>query len=323
MVFDGHSDILTDVAIKRLNGEKNVFRNHHLERLKKGEVNGSIFVVWVDPPYTDEDPTWRMLEILGTLSEEIKDMKGYAEIAHNYEEMKRIQDQGKFSIILGIEGMSGLRGNTSLITMLYEFGIRHGMLTWNEENEFATGSNGNPERGITQLGIKALHKMEELGMIIDVSHGNEKTFWNICNHTRKPFIASHSNVYNLCQSKRNLKDDQIKAIAERNGVIGMNSWPDFIDKENPTVERLADHIDYIVNLAGIDYVGFGFDFCDFLSGDTTNSFQESETTMAKGIEDASKIPQLIKILSHRGYGQEQIEKITHKNFERVIKEILK
>lgn len=322
-IFDGHSDILTDVTIRRLNGEENVFNNRHLERLKKGGIDGTILVVWIDPPY-DENPTKRMLEVLGATCEEIEEMKDSAKVALNYNDMKKIREEGKLPIFLGMEGLSGLKGNVSLINMLYRIGIRHAMLTWNEENEFATGVvSPNKDRGVTELGKKALKRMENLGIIIDASHGNEKTFWDIYENTTKPFIASHSNVYNLCKVPRNLKDEQIKAIAERRGLIGMNSWPDFIDEKNPTVENLANHIDYIAQLVGIDYIGFGFDFCDFLTGDTTSSFQAGQSTAAIGLEDATKVPDLINILQKRGYKEEDIEKIAYKNFERIIKEVLK
>ncbi|MCG0275355.1 MAG: dipeptidase [Thermosediminibacteraceae bacterium] len=322
MYFDAHSDILTHVTIKRLEGEKDVFRKYHLERLKKGNVSGMILAVWIDPPYTNE-PTYRMLQVLGAMSEEIENMKDLAEVVYEYKDMSRIRSQGKIAVILGMEGMSGLCGNVSLISMLYRLGIRHGMLTWNEENEFATGvGSPNKDRGLTPLGIQAVRKMEELGMIIDVSHANEKTFWDIYENTNKPFIASHSNVYNLCKVARNLKDDQIKAIAERGGVIGVNAWPAFIDEVNPSVEKLARHIDYIAELVGIDYVSFGFDFCDFLAGTTAAALLDGETSATKGLEDASKIPDFVELLVKRGYSDEDIQKIAYGNIERVIKEIL-
>jgi len=321
-IFDGHSDIFTDVTMKRLNGEKNVIKNHHIERLRKGGVDGTILVIWIDPPYTD-DPSWRMLQILGSITDEIEDMKDIAGIVYNYNDILSLREKGKLPIIIGCEGLSGIKNDLSLLTMLHRFGARHASLTWNEENELATGvRSSNKDRGVTPLGIQAIKKLEELNMIIDVSHANEKTFWDIYENTTKPFIASHSNAYSLCNAPRNLKDDQIKAIAGRNGVIGMNSWPDFIDLKNPTVERLANHIDYIAELVGIESIGLGFDFCDFLQGDTTASFQDSESTAAIGLEDATKIPALIDILVKRGYKTEDIEKIAYKNYERVIKEII-
>ncbi|MGE5632318.1 MAG: dipeptidase [Caulobacteraceae bacterium] len=321
-ILDGHSDILTDVTIKRLSGETDVFRRYHVDRLRKGNVGGLILVVWVDPPYTD-NPARRVLDVLGATFEEIEDMKEYAGIVYKADDMDKIQNSGRIPIVLGMEGLSGLGGNASLISMLYKLGIRHASLTWNEENEFATGvTSANTNRGITEQGIKVLKMMEELGMIVDVSHANEKTFWDIYEHTEKPFIASHSNVYKLCSVPRNLKDEQIKAIAQRGGVIGINAWPDFVDKENPNLEKLAGHIDYIAELVGIDHIGFGFDFCDFLTGDTTGSFQQGETVSSNDIEDATKIPKLIELLQKKGYKTQDIEKIAYKNMERIIKKII-
>lgn len=321
-VFDAHSDIFTDVTLKRMAGETNIFNKYHLERLKKGGIKGTILVVWIDPPH-GENPPWRMIEILGAQSQELRDMKDAARVVYKYSDMKHIEESGKISVILGMEGLSGLRGNVSIIYMLYRLGIRHMSLTWNEENEFATGVKGDPKRGVTRAGIEALKSMEELGIIVDVSHGNEKTFWDVYENTQKPFIASHSNVQSLCPVPRNLDDDQIKAIAKRGGVIGMNSWPDFIDLSNPTVESLANHIDYIAQLVGIDHVGLGLDFCDFLSEDATSSFQGGEAHTALGIENPTEINNLIDVLINRGYTREDIHKICWGNFERVIKAILK
>ncbi len=320
--FDGHSDILTDVTIRRLGGETDVFVRRHIEKLKKGGVAAAILVVWVDPPYTS-DPTWRTLEILGAASEELEEMRDHAEPVYKTADMERIQDAGKIAVLLGMEGLSGLRGNASLLSMLYRFGVRHASLTWNEENEFATGV-GSPhsERGLTPLGIEALRKMERLGMIVDVSHANERSFWDIYEHTQRPFIASHSNAYALQGVPRNLKDDQIKAVAERGGVIGMNAWPSFIHPTEPSVENLVRHIDYIAGLVGVEYIGFGFDFCDYLTGDTLESFRDGEKTAAEGLENAARIPALYDILRRKGYGEEDLERIAYKNLARVVREIL-
>ncbi|WP_411683147.1 dipeptidase [Clostridium thailandense] len=319
--FDCHSDILVDITNKRMQGEKNILKKYHIERLRKGNVQGILLAVWVDPPYTNE-PTQRMLEILGAACDEFQEMKEYADIAYNVSDIRNIQKSDRLAIILGMEGLSGLKGNVSFLSALYRFGVRHAMLTWNEENEFATGvGSTNKERGVTELGVRALNKMEDLGILVDVSHGNEKTFWDIYENTTKPFIASHSDVYNICPAGRNLKDEQIKAIAERRGVIGMNAWPEFIDDKKPSAEKLADHIDYIANLVGIDYINFGFDFCDYLQAESL-SFSESALTTTIGIEDASKIPNLLEILTTRGYKTEDIEKIAYRNIMRVFEEVL-
>lgn len=321
--FDAHSDIFTDVTVRRLEGQRNIIKNYHMDQLKKGNVSASILGIWIEPLYFNKDCTWRMLQIMGAVSEEIKDMDKYAGIVYEYKDLKKLNKKGKFAIIIGLEGVDGFKNDVSLIDVLYRFGARHAMLTWNRENEFATGVGSEHEnRGLTELGVQAIKKMEKLGMIIDTSHANEKTFWGIYENTTKPFIASHSNVYNLCNTPRNLKDDQIKAIGERNGVIGVNSWVDFIDKKSPSAEKLANHIDYIVNLIGIDHVGFGFDFGDYIDPRTLSSFQDDKYIKTPGIEDASKIPNLLDILSRRGYNKGDLEKLAYKNMERIVKDIL-
>ena len=313
-IFDGHSDILTDVTIKRSKGERNVLRKYHIDRLKKGGVAATILVNWVDPPY-DKNPMDRMVQILGATFEEIGEMGDCAAVAYNAEDIENIQKQGKLAIILGFEGLSGLGKNVSFLNALYALGIRHAMLTWNEENEFATGvSSPNKDRGVTDLGIQALEKMEKLGMIVDVSHANEKTFWDVYENTEKPFIASHSNCYAVCPNARNLKDDQIKALAGRGGVMGMNAWPDFISSDGkPTLEKFADHVDHIVELVGIDHISLGFDFCDFLDSGSTQSFQETALTATPEIENASEIPNFLRVLKKRGYNEEELKKISIPN----------
>ncbi|MEY7999622.1 dipeptidase [Clostridium sp. Mt-5] len=322
-VFDAHSDIFTDVTVRRLNGEKDIIKNYHMDKLKEGHVGASILGIWIEPLYFDKDCTWRMLQIMSAVSEEIEDMNECAGIVCKYNDLLELNKKDKLAIVIGMEGMDGFKGDVSLIDVMYRFGVRHGMLTWNRENEFATGVGSiHHDRGLTKSGIKLIKKMEELGMIVDVSHGNEKTFWDIYKNTTKPFIASHSNVYNLCNAPRNLKDDQIKAIGERNGVIGVNSWVDFIDKNKPSAEKLANHIDYIVNLIGIDHVGFGFDFGDYIDPKTLSSFQEENYIKTPGIEDASRIPNLLNILKKRGYNNEDLERISYKNMERVVQNVL-
>lgn len=322
-IFDGHSDIFTDITVRSLNGEKNIIKKYHINRLKKGNVGTMILGIWIEPLYFEKDCTWRMLEIMGAVSEELEYINEYAGIVYRYGDLEKINEANKLGIIIGAEGLDGLKNNVSLINVLYRFGVRHAMLTWNRENEFATGvKSPNKNRGVTKLGIEVLKKMESLGMIVDVSHANEKSFWDIYENTTKPFIASHSNAYSICNCPRNLKDDQIKAISERNGVIGINAWPEFIDKYNPSVEKLADHIDYIADLVGIDSIGFGFDFCDFLDYSTMNSLKNHSWVKTPGIEDASQISNLLNVLSKRGYKDEQLEKIMYRNMESIVKNLL-
>ena len=168
------------------------------------------------------------------------------------------------------------------------------------------------------MGKKAVKKMQDKGMIVDVSHLNDKSFFDVINITSAPIIASHSNSRVLCGSLRNLTDEQLKAIRDTNGVVGLNSYKGFIDEneDKQTIERAADHIKYIADKIGIDHIGLGFDY---------NEYFEDEITppSVKGLENAPKSYDIIIKLKEAGFNNEEIEKIEYKNFHRIIKEIVK
>lgn len=257
------------------------------------------------------------------MSIEIAENPDLFQIVKETADLDRARADSKLAVIIGLEGLSGIGKNLDLLYLFQRFGVRHASLTWNEENALATGVKGNRERGLTETGVRAVRLMEELGMIVDVSHLNEKSFWDVYEVSSRPFIASHSNCHALCPVPRNITDEQIKAIADSGGVIGVNACKGFIHSQSNKRDawHLADHIDHIVELVGIDHVGFGFDFCDYLR-DTANLNSSGDGIAAKGIEDASKAQNMIEILQERGYTPEEIEKVSYKNFYRVIKEIL-
>ena len=320
-VFDGHSDLFTNVTLRRMNGETDVIRRHHRAQLQAGQVSAMTCCVWVDPPFTDA-PTSRMVEIMGSACAELREAANIAEVACCAADIERICAEGKLAILLGMEGLSGLGDQLDFLDVLYAWGVRHAMLTWNEVNEFANGAcSPHWNEGLTPLGIRAVQRMEELGMMVDVSHANEKTFWDIYTHTQKPFIASHSNAHAVCAHARNLKDDQIMALAERGGVIGMNAWPEFIASDAPSAERLADHVDHIAGVVGVDHIACGFDFCDYLPSDTLASFTDTDV-ICDDLTSAADVPHFFDILEERGYSTGDLEKIAYRNMMRVVSEII-
>ena len=314
-IFDSHSDTMADIMAKRHAGETDIIKKYHMPDYKKGEVGGIMYALWTDPDLGDHQKT--LIDTLAASFEEF-DETDVAELAYCTDDIRRIQAGGKTAVMLGIEGFDGFHGDLGFLHMMYHLGFRHAMLTWNNDNEFAAGvGHEGPGDGITELGKKALAVMEKLGMVIDVSHASEKTFWDIMENTSGPVIASHSNAYALCPNKRNLKDDQIKAIAERGGVIGMNSWGDFIDEEKPTVEKLADHAKYIADIVGKDYVCCGFDFCWYL-GD-----EDDVENMVPGIGKSSDAQNFIKALADRGFSESDLRKVGEENIFRVFDAVIK
>lgn len=323
MIFDGHGDIWTDVTLKRSKGAKDVIRNMHLDRFKEGNMIGGIFVIWVDPPY-DENFQARTLEIIEYMSTEIMENLDILKIVKCTDDFDRALKEDKLAVIIGMEGLSGIGDRVGLINALYLLGVRHMSLTWNEENLLATGVKGNPDRGLTEKGLDAVKLMEKLGIIIDVAHANDKTFWDIYENTTVPIINSHSNARALCNVPRNISDNQMKAIAKRGGLIGLNSFNEFIhlDREKQDIRHLVNHLDHMVEIAGIDHVGFGFDFFHYLKTNTIDSFVDDVNIGTKGFETVAQVPNLIDILYNRGYTKENIEKISYKNYYRIMKKIL-
>lgn len=323
MVFDGHSDIWTDVTLRTLKGERDIIRKHHLERLRAGNIAGSILVMWIDPPYTS-DPEKRMVEIAEAVKLELPYIEEDIVIAHNFADVERAIAENKLYFFIGMEGLSGIGENIDLIDHYHAFGARHAGLTWNEQNPLATGVGGDKSRGLTALGKEAVQRLNKLGMLVDVSHLNDKSFWDLIDVTDRPVIASHSNSRTLCDAPRNLTDDQIKKIGETGGLVGMNSFNLFVSKERAqqNVNTLAKHAAYVADLIGVDHVAIGMDYCEFLDDSSLGSFSTQETPYITGLEDASKTPNFLVELKNVGFSDAEIEKIAYKNYHKIIKEIM-
>ena len=323
MLFDIHGDIWADVTEKRQKGLRNIIRDYHLERFRKGNMVGGIFVIWIDPPH-DKRPEERFIESIQAMSSELWESKDIIKVIHNSNDFYKAIGENKIAVLLGLEGLSGIGEDIESIYTLYQLGFRHGSLTWNEENPLGTGARGDVNRGLTKLGKEAIKIMESVGMILDVSHANDKTFWDIYNVAEKPFIASHSNSRTLCNVPRNLTDEQIKAIGEVNGIVGINAFNEFIheDKSKRNVDYLINHIEYIVDIIGIDKVALGFDFFEYIGKDTANTFTEDDYVGTKGLENISKGNDFVLKLRERGFTKEDIEKIGYKNFLSLMNRVL-
>lgn len=323
-IFDGHSDIWTDVTIKVLKGENDILKKYHFDKLRKGNIIGSIFVIWIDPPYTD-DPYKRSIQILNSIKIEMEYCKDSVLLAKSYSDIEKALKEYKLYVFIGLEGLSTIGENLDLIDFYYDFGARHASLTWNEENALATGVKGNPDRGLSELGKSAVKRINDKNMILDVSHLNDKSFWDVINNTDKPIIASHSNCRALCDVPRNLTDQQLNAIANTNGLVGLNSFNEFVHKDidKQSVKMLAKHAYHMVEVMGVEHVGIGMDYFEFLDDSSTNSFSSQETSYTSGLEDASKTYNLITELENVGFSNVEIEKIAYGNFHRIIKNVIK
>ncbi|MCK5915567.1 MAG: membrane dipeptidase, partial [Deltaproteobacteria bacterium] len=229
-------------------------------------------------------------------------------------------------IFLSLEGADPIQNDLGLLKIFYELGVRGLGLTWSRRNYAADGAFFTETRegrkgGLTPFGIELIEKAEELGMFIDVSHLNDEGFWDLIDVATQPIIASHSNCRALASSMRNLTDEQIKAIAGKGGVVGMNAIDVFIRDAEPavTVSHFIDHVEHIVNLVGVNHVGLGFDLCDS-HADFMQMVPALESIDV--VDTHAGLGEFTQELIVRGYSDDDIIKILGGNFMRVFTEIL-
>ena len=325
MVFDCHSDLFTDVTVKMLKGEKNIIKKYHLEDLQKGNLIGGIYVIWIDPPY-DRQPENRANQIVDCITTEITNNNDIINQIKKFSDFDKGLKCNKLNIMIGMEGLSHIGEDIDKLDYYYDVvGARHASLTWNEQNKLATGVGGDKNRGLTQAGKKAVKKLEELHMLIDLSHINEKSFWDVMKISSKPVIASHSNSKHFSDHRRNLTDNQLKAIAQTGGIVGINGYQEFVsyDSKNYDLKHLVDHIDYMANLIGIEHIACGFDYSGFIDEDCLKAFSaNTDNPNVSNLKVFSDTPNLIRELENRGYSKRDIELISYKNAFRVIKEVI-
>lgn len=289
-IYDTHSDIMHNLYFRSAKKEKNVFEKYHLNDLKEGNVVGGIWVVYSDCDF---------------------DVHQAYDIA--FSEFKPYENS--FDVIYGLEGLRNIKDVEDLDKM-YKKGIRHASLTWNEENHFATGVAGDANRGITKLGKEVIKYMNDNNMIIDVSHLNVKSFYDVLEENPKILMASHSNAYSVSDHRRNLNDDQLKALKEIDGYVGVNSARNFVSKDpkKQNLNGLVDQIVYLADYLGIDHIMFGLDMMDFLDdyGHGANLDDLNSHKDAKNIKS---------VMIKRGFNKEEIEMVSSLNYLKRIKDV--
>jgi membrane dipeptidase len=318
MYFDAHSDIWSDVTDRRLRGETGVFCRRHLEPLRKGGVEGGILVVWFYPP-RDGDYAASVRRTLECIRAEAEESQNFR-IIRSCDEMRQAEKDGVFYIWVGMEGMAALGMNLDGMDRYYDFGVRHASLTWNEENTLAAGALSGSERGLTDLGKQAVLEIQRRGMLLDVSHLNDAGFRDVARLAERPFVATHSNARALCGTPRNLTDDQLRTIRDVNGVVGLNTYRGFIsaDPKKQDVWHLAEHAAHMIDVMGIDHVGCGFDFNEYLSN--SNGDPLSECT--NGIANCTEISNLFRCFEKMGMSHADQIKIARENFQRVLRDVV-
>lgn len=322
IVIDGHCDTLLQVGEglhrypqrpARSFWEESSSGHIDFPRLVKGGVTCQVMALYIEPQYKPAISARRALELLDAAYRLFEENPGFV-LATRSKDIVEAKRNRKVSALLSIEGGEAVEGSLSVLRSFYRLGVRAMGLTWNQRNDIADGVGEKSGSSLTEFGISLVKEMERLGMLVDVSHLSEASFWALDKVAERPYIASHSNARALCSHPRNLDDRQIEALAAKGGVIGVVFAPGFVsdDPDRVSLQTLVDHIDHIVKVAGIDHVGLGSDFDGF-------AVREGAPVVMK---DVSELPLLTQELVRRGYSEEDIEKILGKNWLRVYEEVI-
>jgi len=357
VLVDTHNDFPSASIEKKVSLDTDLLGKTHtdLGRLRSGGVDVQIFSIFCGPE--QQQPYAFANREIDSVYEWAERAPKRMTIVKTPAELKQAIKDNRLAAMLGVEGGHMIEDKIENLDALYVRGVRYMTLTWNNSTSWATSAadettkgDSLAHKGLTDLGKKIVERMNELGMLIDISHNGEQTFWDVIKLTKKPIIASHSCVWTFCHHRRNLKDDQIKAIAKNGGVIHLNFYAGFLDstyekkamqlmaKHKPEIDSLVahgtqpdyagimtmekykeetnairpplslliDHLDYIVKLVGVDFVGLGSDFDGIEAG-------------PKELNGVQDFPLITKALLDRGYSKKDIHKILGENFLRVFK----
>ncbi|NJF25070.1 dipeptidase [Thermococcus sp. Bubb.Bath] len=305
VVFDAHSDLPTLVWEERGKGESPVLERN-FEKFFGDYVRARVASVWT-PPEKRVYALRYALEAFRRFKSDVHE-GGRFELVTAVSEMDEAVKENRVALWLGLEGGEPIE-SLDVLETFHELGLRVLTLTWSLRNQIGDGVFERTNGGLTNFGVEVVGKAEELGIVIDLSHINEAGFWDALDVTSFPVMASHSNARALCDHPRNLTDEQLKAIAERDGVVGAVAIPSFVDKERPTLDKYVEHIAYMVDLIGYRHVGLGFDFVYYL--------REWGGKGVEGFENESRIPSLIEKLEER-FGEKEVRAITFENLRRLF-----
>lgn len=350
-VFDGHNDTLVDLYMPKQGARRsflNESREGHIDlpRARKASLVGGIFAVCVPPPpeseesnpmygfaVTDEGYDIKMQSpiddayvreftshVLHMLEIIERDSDGQVMMVRSYEDLTGCMERDVFAIVLHFEGAEAIDPDLDNLSGYYYRGLRSLGPVWSRPNRFGCGvpfrfpHPPDTGPGLTSAGKDLVRECNRLGIMIDLSHINERGFRDVADITDAPLVVTHTNVFTICPSTRNVTDYQIDAVAESNGVIGISFVTENLNSDGaPDVHTplslIADHIDYVARKTGIDYVAFGSDF--------------DGAEMPESLADVTFLPDLLETLRRRGYDDESLEKVAYRNWLRVFRDTWK
>jgi membrane dipeptidase len=327
-VFDAHSDLLYTVVREHDLGNDRVIEDQFLPGMRAGGIDMRVAPIYLDAEQSQEPATRHGLRMAESLHREVE-ASDELELATTAREVRAGVDSDPVTFVLGMEGAEPLKGDVSVLDAFYRLGLRVLGLVHSRRNLAGDGAFFEPTRsgrsgGLSSFGVRAVERCAERGVVVDVSHLNEPGFWDVVEYGTDPFVASHSNCRALCDHPRNLHDDQIRAVAESGGVVGINAVEAFLPGDDTDVETVVDQIEHVVDVAGIEHVGLGFDFYEYNVEYMSPAEREYMIDIASptGLERDEDVPNLTPALLDRGFGPDEVRKVLKLNFVRVLEAVL-
>jgi membrane dipeptidase len=340
-VFDGHNDTLLNLRLRskgRSFFERSDVGHIDLPRALEGGFGGGFFACFAptvgwdeesaltvtnygyevgEAPSLDPSQAKRTADELASLLFRIEaESEGQVRIVRAVEEIEGCLESGTLAAILHFEGAENLGPDPGALETLYEAGLRSLGLVWSRPNAYVHGvpfrfpSSPDIGPGLTDAGRELVRECNRLGVLVDLSHLNERGFRDVAETSDAPLVATHSNAHALCPSSRNLTDRQLDAIRDSDGMVGVNLAVAFLredgaDDADTPIETIVRYVDYLVERLGTDRVGFGSDF--------------DGAKVPREIGDVSGLPKLLGALGERGYGEPEVRKLAHENWLRVLR----
>lgn len=312
-LIDLHADTMLEMYLKNTtNMQKNMFQID-IEKMRNAKSLVQCLAIFNDLT-KKENMYEKMIDFYDFYIQTINLYPDELAIIKKSDDIEKNYKDGKISILISIEDLGPVEGNLERIKDLYNRNIRMMSLTWNYENCFGYPNSLDSQimdKGLKKIGIEVLELMDELGIIIDISHLSDGGVYDVFKYSKNPIVATHSNARTLVNQTRNVTDDMIKKISGTGGIIGLNFCGEFLgDDKASNVKNMIRHIKHIINIGGIESIAIGSDF----DGDIDDGNLE--------ISNIGDIDKLEIGLRNEGFTHDQIEKIFYKNALRVFKEVL-
>lgn len=333
-IADAHVDLLLELAWRREREEANPFGEHWLPQLRAGRVRLQVCPIYVEGDLVPDGALRAALSLAGAFHAAVRENEDVVQIS-SVGDLDAVERGDRLGLMLAIEGAEALGSSPELIDAFFALGVRMVGLTWSRRNAFADGSGEPSAGGLSRLGEELVDRLVALGCVVDLAHASERTFADVLERTdtSAALVVSHTCCRAIREIPRNTSDDQLSAIAERNGLIGIMALASAVDPEQHDLERYLDHVDHAISIAGVDHVCVGGDFMAQLtrSGAVGLTVRERKQfgpglldpgTPVTGLEGPQDYPALAEALGRRGHDDETVAAVLHGNLIRFLRRAL-